>query len=242
MKVRAREVVCPRAGCRLPHVAGAEGNDPLWFTCGSMRYEIPDAWHKLGTQAWVQVNAMRRRHTTGCMRCGKSVDCTDPAGGTVWWICYGCGTVGTYHESVRENYDPADDVPDDDTLQALADGDTAAANVGTKLRDPLFTDRNDDTDPQLRVVTQPEAEGPTLEQMVERALATAREFDPPKQLRIDAGEMLLRDIDSYTITRRGSTSVDGLAITDPDSIEGSGIGPRCRRAVARFERWMVGAG
>lgn len=123
---RFKDVICPR--CRVAHIAGAEPDDDrMWFTCGPMRYEIPDEWGRLGTPEAAKVGRMRRRFETGCLRCGQTVACTDKdAGdGATRWICYHCwgrpgGTVGWYVATLRDNYDPADDL---DPAELLFDRD-----------------------------------------------------------------------------------------------------------------------
>jgi len=236
----------------MPHLAGTEGDGPLWLTCGEMRYEVPDQWTTLGTPDAVEIAAARPADSTGCMGCGRDVACTgSPVDDSMTrWVCYRCGTVGWYRESVRENYDPATDAVPDDAVEILA----GSARQGTELADELAATFHDPkaevTDPKLPKAEpqpweaaagdrdEPEPD-PWLPHQawqasvslddVHAALAELRGHDPPRQLRIEPPE------------RAGSTAVTS-GLPDPDSPEGDSLGAVLRRTRARIELWIVGAG
>jgi len=248
MNIRTKEVCCPRCNIAraatvapIRHVAGNEGDGLLWFTCGRMKYELPDSWPTLGTTEAIRVARMSRPFDTACMACGRMVGCTNRrgGGGATRWVCYRCdrtgGTVGWYIGTLRDNYDPAEDVahvlPDPDVTDLFAD----AVYDGAAMADGMAADL-------FAVPTPPEDE--TLEDAIRRELAENRVIlmatdptdptDPILPLTIPPDSPFHdRDV------RAGSTlAADRLG--RPEDIPGTSLRARFRRADLRIARFMAG--
>jgi len=263
MNVRTVEVCCPRCNFArdasvppIRHLAGAEGDDALlWFTCGRMKYELPDAWATLGTPEAIRVGRMPRPHRTACMACGRMVDCTDKDGmnGATRWVCYRCtrtgGTVGWYVPTLRDHYDPDEDIAhitavDPDATDVLADAVEDGAHVARALSDDLFAEPEPVPDEPSRSGGMP-CDGEDIEAAVRRVLAENRTVNlaspepehpspPPIPLTIPPDSPF-----HDCVQRTGSTShADTLG--RPEDIPGTSLRARLRRADLRIARFLAG--
>ncbi len=110
MILRSREAFCPE--CRARHVAKPLHDEWLAFVCCGSRYLLPFSFPTLGTPEHAEFKKLHlswEMRRVGCLNCSHGSMSTDPEDGVeVHYICYRCGTVGSYF--VEPGHEPEPEV------------------------------------------------------------------------------------------------------------------------------------